>query len=61
MNQSDISDKSVLNVKEIQNILRIGRSQAYDLIRSGKFHTVKVGRSIKVDKSIFFKWLQHPD
>jgi predicted DNA-binding transcriptional regulator AlpA len=47
----------VLNVEDIQNILGIGRRQAYELIASQQFHTVKIGRRIKVFKEVFVKWL----
>ncbi|AOZ91580.1 helix-turn-helix domain-containing protein [Paenibacillus crassostreae] len=49
---------SVLNAKHIQRILGIGERQTYELLNSGQFHTVKVGRMIKVSKDIFLKWLE---
>lgn len=48
---------NVLNVSDIQDILEIGRRQAYDLVNSGQFHVVRVGSRIKVSKLIFLKWL----
>ncbi|GEL78678.1 helix-turn-helix domain-containing protein [Tenuibacillus multivorans] len=47
----------VLNVTDIQEILGIGRRQAYELVNSGEFHVVRVGRRIKVSKDVFFQWL----
>jgi predicted DNA-binding transcriptional regulator AlpA len=47
----------VLNVYEIQEILGIGRRQAYELIASEQFHTVKIGKRIKVLKKVFEEWL----
>lgn len=47
----------VLNVKEIQAILRIGKRQAYELIKTNQFHTVRVGKSIKIDRESFVRWL----
>ncbi|WP_235957164.1 helix-turn-helix domain-containing protein [Paenibacillus apii] len=47
----------VLNVADIQNILGIGRRQAYELVNSGQFHVVRVGKSIRILKGVFFKWL----
>ncbi len=47
----------VLNVDDIQQILGIGKRQAYELANSGQFHVVRVGRSIKILKNVFFKWL----
>lgn len=47
----------VLEVKDIQQILRIGRRQAYELIHSKQFHSVKIGKSIKISKQVFTEWL----
>jgi excisionase family DNA binding protein len=48
----------VLNVEDIQRVLGIGRRQAYELVNSGQFHVVRVGRSIKIMRAVFFKWLE---
>ena len=48
----------VLNVSDIQNILDIGRKQAYELVHSGKFHVIKVGSRIKISKKIFINWIE---
>lgn len=48
----------VLNVEDIQAILGIGRRQAYELVSSGQFHTVRVGKRIKIFKAVFIRWLQ---
>jgi hypothetical protein len=47
----------VLDVVDIQNFLGIGRSQAYDLVNSGKFHCVRLNRRIKVPRVVFLSWL----
>lgn len=49
--------KSVLDVEDIQSILGIGRRQAYELVNSGEFHVVRVGRRIKIAKNVFESWL----
>ncbi|MBQ6459001.1 MAG: helix-turn-helix domain-containing protein [Exiguobacterium sp.] len=48
----------VLDVEHIQQILGIGRRQAYELVHSGNFHIVRVGRRIKVLKTVFINWLE---
>lgn len=48
---------SALNVADIQEILGIGRRQAYELVNSNQFHVVRVGKRIIVSKDVFFKWL----
>lgn len=48
----------VLEVQHIQKYLNIGRVQAYELVNSGQFHVVRVGRVIKISKKVFFNWLE---
>lgn len=50
-----------IEVHHIQNILDCGRRQAYELVNSGKFHTVRVGTKIKVSKRLFFEWYEGND
>lgn len=47
----------VLTVKDVEDILNIGQTSAYDLMNSGQFHVVKVGKQLRVYKSVFLKWL----
>ncbi|WP_379153324.1 helix-turn-helix domain-containing protein [Paenibacillus sp. sgz5001063] len=49
---------SVLNARDIQQILDIGERQTYELLNSNQFHIVRVGRMIKVSKDVFLKWLE---
>jgi len=46
-----------LDVTDIQQILGIGRRQSYELVNSGQFHIVRIGRRIKVSRDVFFQWL----
>jgi excisionase family DNA binding protein len=39
------------------DMLGIGKNAAYELVKSGKFHCVKVGNHYRVPKSVFDKWL----
>lgn len=48
---------AALDVAHIQSILGIGRRQAYELVNSGEFHVVRIGKRIKVSKDVFFHWL----
>ncbi|MDO8226442.1 MULTISPECIES: helix-turn-helix domain-containing protein [Bacillus] len=52
----DIMNKPALDVEDVQNWLGIGRDQAYALCKSGKFHTVKIGRRIKIPTNGFMRW-----
>lgn len=48
----------ILNVSDIQEILGIGRKQAYELSHSGKFHVIKIGKRIKVSKNVLLTWIE---
>jgi len=48
----------ILNVSDLQQLLGIGRRQAYELANSGQFHTVRVGARIKISKEVLLNWLQ---
>jgi excisionase family DNA binding protein len=50
-------EKDVLDVEDIQSLLGIGRSKAYELVNSGQFHVVRIGRLIKVSRTVFEAWL----
>ena len=50
-------EKRVYTVDEIQDILSIGRNAAYELVKSGQFHTVRIGGSIRISKKSFDAWL----
>ena len=47
----------VLQVTDIQQILGIGRRQAYELVNSGQFHVVRIGKSIRILRDVFFNWM----
>lgn len=47
----------VLSVRDVARILRIGRNQAYELVRSGAIASVRIGRSIRVPKVALERFL----
>lgn len=49
--------KRTYTVKEISDILGIGRTAAYKLVHSGVFKTVLIGTTIRVSKQSFDEWL----
>ena len=49
--------KRTYTVEEIAEILGIGRTSAYKLIRSGQFQTVRIGSAIRISKASFDDWL----
>lgn len=54
---ANISGKRTYTVKEISDILGIGRTAAYKLVHSGVFKTVLIGTTIRVSKQSFDTWL----
>jgi excisionase family DNA binding protein len=40
----------VLKVMEVAGELRIGRNQAYELVRSGQLRSVRIGQAIRVTR-----------
>ena len=52
-------EKRTYTVEEIQNILSIGRSAAYDLVKTGNFRSVRIGGSIRISKKSFDAWLDN--
>ena len=50
-------EKRVYTVDEIQDILGVSKVSAYNLVKSGVFHFVKVGGQYRVSKKSFDEWL----
>jgi excisionase family DNA binding protein len=45
-------------VSDIQRILKISRNSAYKLVRTAKFPSVKIGKSIRIDPDFFDLWVR---
>ncbi len=52
-----LAGKRTYTVGEIAEILGIGRTSAYKLIRSGQFQIVRIGSAIRISKASFDDWL----
>ena len=50
-------EKRVYTVDEIQDILGISKTTAYQLVRSKIFHSVRVGGQYRISKKSFDNWL----
>ena len=50
-------DKRTYTVDEIQDILGISRTSAYNLVKQKSFHSVRIGGSIRISKKSFDAWL----
>ena len=52
-------DKRTYTVDEIQDILGISRTSAYNLVKKKAFHSVRIGGRIRISKKSFDEWLDH--
>jgi len=50
-------DKRTYTVDEIQDILGISRTSAYNLVKKNAFRSVRIGGSIRISKKSFDDWL----
>ena len=49
--------KTIFNIKELQKILKIGRSQAYSLVTSGQIKAFKVGKMWRVSEDALNEYI----
>ena len=54
-----MSNKRVYTVEEIQAILGVSKNTTYALVKSGVFHSVKVGGQYRISKKSFDEWLDN--
>lgn len=59
MQQMVPAGKRTYTVDEIQDILGISQPTAYALIKRNLFHSIRVGRHIRVSKVSFDAWLDN--
>lgn len=57
-NQLNTMDLSVLTVKELAKVLRIGINAAYTLVQNGTIFSVKVGRQYRIPRHAVDEFLQ---
>ena len=46
-----------LRVEELMKLLDIGRNTAYELVRSGRLRSIRVGRQIRIPKAEVLRFL----
>ncbi|MDQ3303882.1 MAG: helix-turn-helix domain-containing protein [Actinomycetota bacterium] len=47
-----------MKVPEVAEELRIARSRAYELVANGKIPSVRIGRSVRVNRRELERWLE---
>ena len=55
--QGSVPEQRTYKVEEIAEILNIGRTFAYNLVKEGQFKIVRVGNAIRISKRSFDEWL----
>ena len=50
-------DIRAYTVDDIQHILKVSRTTVYELLKSKKFHSVRVGCQFRISKKIVVNWL----
>ncbi len=55
------ASSSVIRVEDLTHILSISRNTAYELVRSGKIHSVKIGRTYRIPRSAVEDYLNTHD
>ena len=59
--ESPATGKRTYTVDEIQDILSISQPTAYALIKQNVFHSIRIGRRIRISKPSFDAWLDAQD
>jgi excisionase family DNA binding protein len=52
------NEQEFISLNELQEILGIGRTKAYDLVTSGDLPAVRIGRVIRINKQELTNWLE---
>jgi excisionase family DNA binding protein len=47
-----------LSLKDVQQLLGIGRTKAYELVTTGELPAVRIGRCIRVNRMELDEWLR---
>ena len=52
------NEQEFISLNELQRILGIGRTKAYDLVTSGDLPAVRIGRIIRISRQDLADWLE---
>lgn len=47
-----------LSLKQVQLILGIGRTKAYELVATGELPAIKIGRCVRVSRKELDEWIE---
>ena len=60
-NSSPEHTKITLTVPEAAQLVGVCKPKMYDLVRTGQFHSIKVGRKILISRKSLMDWLTKGD
>jgi excisionase family DNA binding protein len=49
---------AILTVEEVRRALRLSRAKAYELVHRQGFPAIRFGRTIRVPRDAFIRWLE---
>jgi excisionase family DNA binding protein len=56
--KTTVRENEWLSLREVQRILCLGKTKAYDLVASGEIPAVKIGRVLRVNREELEAWLE---
>ena len=59
--KTETPERRTYTVDDIAQILGIGRTSAYILVKEGHFKIVRIGNAIRISKRSFDEWLDSLD
>ena len=59
--KEETTERRTYTVDDIAQILGIGRTSAYILVKEGHFKIVRIGNAIRISKRSFDEWLDSLD
>jgi excisionase family DNA binding protein len=51
-------EEELLTVEQVQELLKVGRTFAYSLVRSGELPSYRVGRLLRIRRQDVDRWLE---
>ncbi len=58
---TELNQKRIYTIEEITAILGVSKTTTYQLVKSGVFHSVRVGGQYRISKKSFDKWLDNAE
>ena len=52
-------EEELLTVEQVQELLKVGRTFAYSLVKSGELPSYRVGRLLRIRRADVEQWLEH--